>query len=35
MYLNTKTIIDADTVVFTQKALEIVHQWLGAKKETK
>lgn len=34
-YLNTYSILNADTLVITNKALETVHEWLGAKKETK
>lgn len=30
-YLNTYSIMNADAVVITAKALEIVHEWLGAK----
>ncbi len=32
-YLNTYNIMNADTLVITTKALEIVHAWLGEKKE--
>jgi large subunit ribosomal protein L4 len=34
-YLNTYSIMNADAVVITIKALEIVHEWLGAKPASK
>lgn len=34
-YLNTYSIMNADAVVITTKALEIVHEWLGAKPASK
>lgn len=30
-YLNVYDIVNADTIVITQKALDIVHEWLGGK----
>lgn len=35
LYLNVFDVMNADTIVFTQEALGLVHQWLGAKKESK
>jgi len=37
MYVNVRSVLDADTIVFTTKALEITQEWLStkAKKETK
>lgn len=34
-YLNVYTVMNADNVVITKKALEQVNEWLGAKKEAK
>jgi large subunit ribosomal protein L4 len=30
-YLNVRDILDADTIVMSQKSLDIVHEWLGDK----
>lgn len=34
-YLNVYDILNADSIVITAKSLEIIHEWLGKKKETK
>lgn len=34
-YLNVFDVMNADSIVVTSKALEIITEWLGAKKETK
>jgi large subunit ribosomal protein L4 len=33
-YLNTYIVMDADIIVVTEKALEVVHNWLGKAKKT-
>jgi large subunit ribosomal protein L4 len=34
-YVNVFDALNADTIVISQKALDMVHEWLGADKETK
>ena len=34
-YLNVYDILNADSIVITAKSLDIIHEWLGKKKETK
>lgn len=34
-YLNVYDIMNADTIVISKKGLDMVHEWLGAKKEAK
>ncbi len=34
-YLNVFDILNADTIIMTSKSVEIVQEWLGAKKESK
>lgn len=34
-YLNVYDIMNADTIVISKKGLDIVHEWLGVKKEAK